>query len=131
MRAAARRPGMNDSPTDSSAILSQLVRVLEQRRRNPPARSYTAQLMEGGVDAIGAKIREEAEEAVEAAGQAGGDTGSGPLVHEAADLLYHLLVLLVYCGADWGDVERELGRRFGTSGLDEKEGRRQPTDRSP
>ena len=50
------------------------------------------------------------------------------VVHETADLIYHALVMLTSCGVRLADVEAELGRRFGTSGLDEKAARdaRQP-----
>ena len=44
-------------------------------------------------------------------------------VHEAADLMYHLMVLLVFKDVAWSDVEKELAGRFGICGLDEKESR--------
>ena len=78
---------------DSTTVLARLAAVIEQRKANPPARSYTTQLLQGGVDKIGAKVREEAEEVVEAAREEG-DAGRAHLVREAADVIYHLLVLL-------------------------------------
>ncbi len=96
--------------------------VIQDRKANPPARSYTTSLFAGGVAKIGAKIVEEAGEVVQA-GAESGDDGRQHLVHEAADLVYHLCVLLGYRDVGWEEIERELGRRFGISGLDEKESR--------
>ena len=60
---------------------------------------------------------------VEAAGEPG-PQGREHLVREAADLIYHLLVMLAHGDVPLTEVEAELARRFGISGLDEKEGRR-------
>lgn len=106
----------------SLPILARLMAVIEDRKRNPPPRSYTAGLFAGGVEAIGAKITEEAAEVVEAAAEAG-DAGREHLVCEAGDLLYHLFVLLAHRDIELGQVESELARRFGVSGIDEKESR--------
>lgn len=102
--------------------------VIEDRRDNPPPKSYTTSLFAGGVPKIGAKITEEAAEVVEAAGEPG-DEGRDHLVREAADLIYHLLVMLGHRGVQLSEVEAELGRRFGISGLDEKAAR--GTENSP
>ena len=96
--------------------------VIDDRKANPPARSYTTSLFQGGVGRIGAKIGEEAAEVVEAASEEG-DQGRAHLAHEAADLIYHLLVMLSYRGVALREVEDELARRFGISGLDEKASR--------
>jgi phosphoribosyl-ATP pyrophosphohydrolase len=84
--------------------------------------SYTARLLSGGADAINAKITEEAAEVVEAALEPG-DEGRDHLVREAADLVYHLLILLRHRDCRLADVEAELARRAGTSGLEEKASR--------
>ena len=84
--------------------------------------SYTAKLLAGGVEKIGAKIVEEAAEVVEAAGEPG-DAGREHTIAEAGDLLYHLLVLLAARDIALAEVERELARRFGMSGLEEKASR--------
>jgi len=68
------------------------------------------------------KVIEEAAEVVEAAGEAG-DEGRQHLVCEAADLLYHLLVMLAHRDVRLEEVEAELARRFGISGLEEKASR--------
>lgn len=96
--------------------------TIEDRRKNPPAKSYTTSLFAGGVSKIGAKIVEEAAEVVEAAGEPG-DAGRKHLVYEAADLIYHLFVMLGHKEIPLGEVEAELARRFGISGLDEKAAR--------
>lgn len=96
--------------------------TIEDRRKNPPAKSYTTSLFAGGVSKIGAKIVEEAAEVVEAAGEPG-DAGRQHLVYEAADLIYHLFVMLGHKEIPLGEVEAELARRFGISGLDEKAAR--------
>ena len=99
--------------------------TIEGRKKNPSSKSYTTRLLEGGVDTIGAKILEEAGELVEAAREEG-EAGRTHLVHEAADLAYLMLVLLGYCVLTLGDVEAELARRFGPSGLQEKASRSDP-----
>jgi len=109
---------MSEQPT----VLERLVAVIRDRQANPPARSYTTSLFAGGLEKIGAKIVEEAAEVVEAAAEPG-PAGHAHLVHEAADLIYHLLVLLRFGGVEWSEVELELARRFGVSGLDEKAAR--------
>ena len=71
------------------------------------ADSYTARLLAAGEDEIVKKVGEEAVEVILAAkGQ-----GDARLVEESADLVYHLLVLLLSRGLSWADVEAELARR--------------------
>jgi phosphoribosyl-ATP pyrophosphohydrolase len=96
--------------------------VVRERRDAPSPDSYTCRLFQGGLEKIGGKVTEEAAEVVEAAGEPG-DEGRTHLIREAADLLYHVLVLLAARNADLRDVEAELARRFGISGLEEKAGR--------
>lgn len=102
-------------------ILCRLMTVIDQRKADRPAGSYTARLLNSGIEAVSAKVREEAEELIEAA--ANGAAGTERVVHEAADLAYHILVLLAACDTKLAAVEAELARRFGVSGLDEKESR--------
>lgn len=96
--------------------------VIRDRKANPPPKSYTTSLFQGGVDKIGRKISEEAAEVVEAAGEPG-EAGRAHLIYEAGDLIYHLLVMLGYRDIDLAEVEAELARRFGMSGIDEKASR--------
>lgn len=113
--------------TRSADILHRLMAVVEDRKVNPPAKSYTTSLFHGGVEKIGGKITEEAAEVVEAAAEAG-EAGRDHLVREAADLTYHLLVMLAHRGATLNEVEDELARRFGISGIDEKASRTSQSD---
>jgi phosphoribosyl-ATP pyrophosphohydrolase len=103
-------------------VLARLMAIVEDRKANPPAKSYTTTLFAGGVAKIGEKIREEAEEVVEAAGEPG-EEGRRHLIREAADLIYHLFVMLGYRDVRLAEVEAELARRFDISGLDEKASR--------
>lgn len=102
----------------------QLMATIEDRKKNPPERSYTTQLFRGGVDKIGAKIVEEAAEVVEAAQQSSTTPERRKqVVHESVDLIYHLFVLLGHEDIRISEIETEVARRFGVSGLDEKAAR--------
>jgi phosphoribosyl-ATP pyrophosphohydrolase len=115
-----------DEPVNEpQSIFTQLMATIEARRANPPPNSYTARLFEGGVKKIRTKIVEEAAELFEAAAEPAAE-GRTHVVYEAADLVYHLLVLLAHHGIPLTDLEQELARRFGTSGLDEKASRGRP-----
>ena len=98
------------------------MQVIEQRKAEMPAGSYTTRLLTGGVEKIGRKVTEEAAEVVEAAGEPG-EAGRQHLIYEAGDLLYHLLVMLAHRDVRLDEVERELARREGISGLEEKAAR--------
>ena len=111
--------------TESDSIFARLMAVIEDRKAHPTDKSYTNRLLAGGVAKIGAKVTEEAAEVVEAAGEPG-DEGRAHTVREAADLVYHLFVLLGVRDIPLAEVEAELARRFGISGLDEKASRGTP-----
>ena len=108
-------------------ILDQLMAVINGRKGGTPDQSYTAKLLAGGSELIGRKITEEAGELVESADESG-DSGREHFIYEAADLLYHTLVLLAWRDVSLDDVRSELGRRFGVSGLDEKASRSENFD---
>ena len=110
--------------SNSAQVLAELMAVIEDRKKNPPARSYTTSLFAGGVEKIGAKILEEAQEVVEAASSVQTDQTQAHLTHEAADLVYHLFVLMGFRGIKLDVLSAELAKRFGISGLDEKASRR-------
>lgn len=110
------------STPEAESVFSSLMHVIEDRKANPPERSYTTTLFNGGVGKIGEKILEEAREVVDAAAETD-ENGSSHLIHEAADLLYHLFVMLAFREIQLADVENELRDRFGVSGLDEKASR--------
>ena len=109
--------------------LSRLMQTLLDRAEQRPAGSYTTKLLDGGAAMIGVKIREEAEELIEAAGESG-DEGRDHFIYEAGDLIYHTLVLLAWRGVDLQEVAQELARREGTSGLAEKASRTGDSDLS-
>lgn len=92
-----------DRPFDLRALGS----VIEARRRADPDDSYTARLLTGGPRRAAEKVTEEAGE-LSAAALAGTDD---EVVAEAADLVYHALVLLAARNLRLGDVEAELARR--------------------
>ena len=100
-------------------ILAQLTDILEQRKGAAPDSSYVASLYDKGLDAILKKVGEEATETVMAAKDADADK----LVYEVADLWFHTMVLLADQGLSADDVLKELARRFGVSGHDEKAAR--------
>lgn len=105
--------------SDSASVLRQLAAVVQQRFEERPSASYTTQLFEGGHDTMAAKIIEEAYELIATAADEGAPNGS-EVAHEAADLVYHVLVFLTAAGVSWDHVERELQTRFGVSGLTER-----------
>jgi phosphoribosyl-ATP pyrophosphohydrolase len=90
-----------------SDVLERLFATILDRQVNPRPGSYTAKLLRAGEDEILKKVGEEAMEVILAAkGQ-----GSERLTSEAADLFYHLLVLLVARGLTLADIEAELEQR--------------------
>ena len=115
----------SDVGQDDRHILLRLMSVLEDRKQNPSEKSYTTSLFTGGTDKISKKILEEAQEVIEAATE-NNSAARDHLIHEAADLIFHLLVMLGYKSITWEEIEGELGRRFGISGLDEKAARTSP-----
>lgn len=97
-------------------IVANLTAVLQARKDADPASSYVASLYQKGLDAILKKIGEEATETVMAAK----DGDREQIIYEIADLWFHTCVLLVQQGIEPAEVLRELERRFGTSGIEEK-----------
>ena len=99
--------------------LDRLQATIASRRAGDAGGSYVASLAAKGRAKIAQKVGEEAVETVIAA--MGDDRAA--LTSEAADLLFHLLVLLGDAGVTLDDVRGELARREGVSGLDEKAAR--------
>ncbi len=100
-------------------ILDAVYHVIQERRQNPSEKSYVASLYAKGLDKILGKIGEEATETA-VAGKGG---NAEEVVYEVADLLFHTLILLSYYDLPPERVYSELRRRFGLSGIEEKEGR--------
>lgn len=95
--------------SDFSKILDELAGVIADRKANPREGSYTAKLFSGGTDRILKKVGEEAGEVIIASKNG----APAEIVHEASDLLYHLLVLLAHHDIPLSDIARELERRRG------------------
>ena len=100
--------------------LERLAATIEARRNASPESSWTARLLAQGPEKAAEKFGEEAVEAIIEAVR--GDRER--LTREAADVLYHLLVMLTARDVPLSDVLAELARREGTSGIDEKASRR-------
>ena len=108
---------------NNSEILAQLGEILEQRKGAEPDSSYVASLYSKGLDAILKKVGEEATETVMAAKDVANEENKEKLVYEVADLWFHTMVLLAQQNLSADDVLKELARRFGVSGHDEKAAR--------
>lgn len=102
-------------------IVSRVFETILDRQRRRPAGSYVASLFEKGKDAILGKVAEESGELIQAARA----NNRQAVVHEAADLIFHVLVAMTESGIRPGDVYAELFRRFGRGGLEEKATRRE------
>jgi len=99
--------------------LARLAATIEARRSADPETSWTARLIAKGPDRAAKKFGEEAVEAVIEAVR--GDRQR--LISEVADALYHCLVMCATRDVTLADIEAELARREGLSGLDEKAAR--------
>jgi phosphoribosyl-ATP pyrophosphohydrolase len=99
--------------------LEALNQRIAERAKASPEESYTAKLLKDGIDRCARKFGEEAVEAIVAA--VTGDKSG--LTTEAADVLYHLLVLLAASDVQLADVMAELQKRTAQSGLVEKASR--------
>lgn len=105
--------------SEQQHILDDLYQVILDRKANPEENSYTASLMRKGIDKILKKLGEEATEVI-IAGKGG---VREEIIYEVADLFFHTLVLLGHQDIPLDDVNAELRRRFGTSGIQEKASR--------
>ncbi|WP_428541719.1 phosphoribosyl-ATP diphosphatase [Profundibacter sp.] len=101
------------------SILERLAATIDARKGADPDSSWTAKLLAKGPEKCAEKFGEEAVEAIIAAVR----DDKANLTYEAADVLYHLLVMLAARDVDLADVLAELERREGVSGIEEKAGR--------
>ncbi|MCL2645342.1 MAG: phosphoribosyl-ATP diphosphatase [Betaproteobacteria bacterium] len=110
---------MSDATPSDDDVFARLSATLVERRKADPESSYTAKLFARGPDAILKKIGEESAELIMASkgGQLDG------IVHESADVIFHIMALLAFHGLSIDDVRRELARREGVSGIEEKQAR--------
>ena len=103
----------------STDKLAELAAIIDARKTADPESSWTAQLLSKGPEKCAEKFGEEAVEAIIEAVRGDRDA----LTREAADVLYHLLVMLAARDVPLGDVLDELERRQSRSGIAEKAGR--------
>ena len=101
------------------SVIERLAATIEARKHADPASSHTAGLLAKGPQKCAEKFGEEAVEAIIEAAQGNRDA----LTREAADVVYHLMVMLAAQDLSWNDVLVELERREGTSGIAEKAAR--------
>jgi len=97
-----------------------LEKILEERKSSSENKSYAASLYNQGIHKILEKISEESGEVIKAATEEGREE----IIHEVADLWFHLLVLLRHENIKIDEVELELAKRFGISGHEEKASRK-------
>ncbi|MBM4205963.1 MAG: phosphoribosyl-ATP diphosphatase [Gammaproteobacteria bacterium] len=102
-------------------VITELSRVLEERKNADPEQSYVASLYAKGLNKILEKVGEEATEVIIAAKDH--REGQRDLVGEVADLWFHSMVMLTHLGIEPQEVVQVLGARFGIGGHAEKTSR--------
>lgn len=107
-------------------ILKQIDAILAERKQSAdPKSSYVASLHDKGLNKILEKVGEEATEVIIAAKDQVGNSGNNDeVIKETADLWFHTLVMLSHLGESHESVLKELEKRFGVSGHDEKAARK-------
>jgi len=100
-----------------SETIEKLVRTIRLRKESDVKSSYTSFLLSEGNDYCLNKLKEEVDELKDAI------KNKKNTVHEAADVIYHLLVTLESAGVNFNDIITELKKREGTSGFEEKRNR--------
>lgn len=103
-------------------IIERLSELLQERRNADPSSSYVASLYSKGNGKIIEKISEETEELI---AEINDSIERKKVIHEAADLWFHVMVLLTNNGIDPTEVLKELESREGLSGIEEKKGRKE------
>ncbi|MBT9170009.1 MAG: Phosphoribosyl-AMP cyclohydrolase [Actinobacteria bacterium] len=109
-RGMVKTPGIGSEAEEAEGldhVLKELFRVIKSRKKFSPQTSYTASLFKAGASKILAKVTEESGEVVEAAREGSREN----LIHEIADVIYHLLVLTAFKDIELEDIARELIRR--------------------
>lgn len=102
------------------AIFSEVIKTVEERKRAMPENSYVATLLRSGPDAILCKLAEENGEVIKAVRE----EGKSRQVKELCDLLFHVMVLMAGQDITLEEIEVELAKRHGISGLEEKAARK-------
>ena len=105
--------------TNAYGVIDTLYHTIQDRKNDDPTKSYTAKLLTGKQNSMLKKIVEEAGEFTFAIK----DDDKEEIVYEAADLMYHCLVALASKNISPDQIKQELARRFGISGIEEKNSR--------
>ena len=103
-------------------IVERLSVLLKERKNADPSSSYVASLYAKGNEKIIEKIAEETDELIAEITE---DIEKNKVIHEAADLWFHVMVLLINNGIDPTEILSELENREGLSGIEEKKGRKE------
>ncbi len=98
-------------------MIEDLLKTIRERKNSSPDKSYTSSLLSGGLSKCIDKLEEEFNELKDAL------NSKNNQVHESADLIYHLLVVLEAADVKFEDVLKELEKRKGQSGIEEKKDR--------
>lgn len=105
--------------TNAYGVVDTLYHIIQDRKNDDPTKSYTAKLLKGNENSMLKKIVEEAGEFTFAIK----DNDIDEAIYEAADITYHVLVALASKNISPDRVKQELARRFGMSGIEEKNSR--------
>jgi len=105
--------------TTAYGVIDTLYHTIQERKNDDPSKSYTAKLLQGNQNSMLKKIVEESGEFTFAVK----DDDTQEIIYEGADLLYHTLVALASKNISPDRIKQEISRRFGLSGIDEKNSR--------
>lgn len=105
--------------TAAYGVIDTLYHVIQEKKNDDPKASYTAKLLQGKENSMLKKIVEEAGEFTFAIK----DNDEEEIVYEAADIIYHMLVAMASKNVSPDRVKQEIARRFGMSGIEEKNSR--------
>lgn len=114
---------VEDIKVDTTAaygVIDTLYHTIQERKNEDTAKSYTSKLLNGNQNSMLKKIVEEAGEFCFAIK----DNNTDEAIYEAADITYHVLVALASKNISPDRVKQELARRFGISGIEEKNSRK-------
>lgn len=114
----------SDVEVDTSAaygVIDTLYHTIQEKKNDDPTKSYTAKLIQGKQNSMLKKIVEEAGEFTFAVK----DNDEEEMIYEGADLMYHCLVALASQNISPDRIKQELTRRFGLSGIEEKNSRKE------
>ena len=114
---------ISDVEIDTSSaygVIDTLYHTIQERKHDNPEKSYTAKLLQGNENSMLKKIVEEAGELTFAIK----DNNEEEIINESADLMYHCLVALASKNISPDRIKQELSKRFGISGIEEKNNRK-------